>query len=197
MSNFFSIIFRMKYINRWQLMNNMRNENLSEHSLEVAMIAHCLAAIGNKRFGKNIDEDHVAVMGLFHDCTEIITGDMPTPVKYYNEEICSTYKEIEKQSASELVRLLPEEMQDVYEPLLNEVGNNEYETKLVKAADKISAYIKCMDEIRMGNGEFKKAKGAIAKAISSYNIPEADIFMEEFVPSFALTIDELRDSPIS
>lgn len=192
MSSFFSMIFRMKYIDRWQLMNNRRSENLSEHSLEVAMIAHCLAVIGNKRLGKELDADHVAVMGLFHDCTEIITGDMPTPVKYYNEEIRTTYKEIEKNAASELVRLLPEDMRDVYEPLLNERGNSEYETKLVKAADKISAYIKCVDELRLGNDEFKKAKDATAEAIRSYNIPEADIFMEEYAPSYSLTLDELK-----
>ncbi|MBQ2152678.1 MAG: 5'-deoxynucleotidase, partial [Clostridia bacterium] len=146
-SSFFSMIFRMKYINRWGLMNNKRTENLSEHSLEVAMIAHCLATIGNVRLQKNLDADHIAVMGLFHDCTEIITGDMPTPVKYYNEEIRRTYKEIEKKAASELVRLLPDDMQSIYEPLLYEQGNTEYEAKLVKAADKISAYIKCIEEV--------------------------------------------------
>ncbi len=195
-SSFFSMIFRMKYINRWGLMNNKRTENLSEHSLEVAMIAHCLATIGNVRLQKNLDADHIAVMGLFHDCTEIITGDMPTPVKYYNEEIRRTYKEIEKKAASELVRLLPDDMQSIYEPLLYEQGNTEYEAKLVKAADKISAYIKCIEEVRMGNDEFKKAKDATAKAIAGYNIPEADIFIKEFAQSYALTLDELKDNPI-
>ncbi len=187
------MIFRMKYIDRWQLMNNRRSENLSEHSLEVAMIAHCLATIGNVRLGKSLDADHIAVMGLFHDCTEIITGDMPTPVKYYNEEIRRTYKEIEKQSALELVHLLPKDMQDVYEPLLSEKGNDEYETILVKAADKISAYIKCIDEIRLGNDDFIIAKKSIAKAIADFSIHEADIFMEEFAPSFELTLDELKE----
>ena len=196
MSSFFSMIFRMKYINRWQLMNNRRSENLSEHSLEVAMIAHCLAVIGNTRLGKKLDEDHIAVLGLFHDCTEIITGDMPTPVKYYNEEIRKTYKEIENKAADELVRLLPREMRDIYVPLLTEKGSNEYETKLVKAADKISAYIKCIDEIRSGSDDFLIARESTKKAISEYGLPEADIFMEEFVPSFALTLDELKSSTI-
>ena len=192
MSSFFSMIFRMKYITRWGLMNNKRSENLSEHSLEVAMIAHCLATIGNKRLSKDLDADHIAVMGLFHDCTEIITGDMPTPVKYYNEEIRRTYKEIERTAAKELVKLLPEDMKDIYEPLLNERGNTEYEARLVKAADKICAYIKCIDEIRMGNDEFNKARSSAAKAIAALQLPEADIFMEEFAPSYALTLDEQK-----
>lgn len=196
MSSFFSMIFRMKYIQRWGLMDNKHTENLSEHSLEVAMIAHSLAIIGNKRLGKNIDADHVAVMGLFHDCTEIITGDMPTPVKYYNPEIRRIYKDITVKAACELVDLLPEDMQDIYDPLLHERGNNKYETRLVKAADKISAYIKCIEEIRLGNNEFKKAKEATAEAIKAYNIPEADIFMDVFTPSYALTLDELKDNPI-
>ena len=174
-------------------MNNRRNENLSEHSLETAMIAHCLAVIGNKRLGKSLDADHIAVMGLFHDCTEIITGDMPTPVKYFNDDIRRTYKKIEETAAGELVRLLPEDMREIYEPLLNERGNSEYETKLVKAADKISAYIKCLDEIRLGNDEFRRAKDAASKAVKSFGIPEADIFMEEFLPSFTLTLDELNN----
>ena len=192
MSSFFSMIFRMKYITRWGLMNNKRSENLSEHSLEVGMIAHCLATIGNKRLGKQLDADHIAVMGMFHDCTEIITGDMPTPVKYFNEEIRRTYKGIERTAAKELVKLLPDDMKDVYEPLLNEQGNCEYETRLVKAADKICAYIKCIDEIRMGNDEFNKARTSAAAAIAALDLDEANIFMEEFAPSYALTLDEQK-----
>lgn len=173
-------------------MNNKRTENLSEHSLEVAVIAHCLATLGNIRLNKNLDADHVAVMGLFHDCTEIITGDMPTPIKYFNDEIRSSYKNIERIAAKELTALLPEDMQEVYEPLLNEKGNTEYETKLLKAADKISAYIKCIDEIRMGNDEFITAKENTAKAIAKMGIPEADIFMKEFAPSYGLTVYEQK-----
>lgn len=188
--SFFAMLSRMKYINRWGLMNNKRTENLSEHSLEAAMIAHGLATLGNVRLGKNLDADHIAVMALFHDCTEIITGDMPTPVKYYNDEIRRSYKQIEKIAAKELVSLLPEDLQGVYEPLINETGNNEYETKLVKAADKIAAYIKCIDEIRLGNDEFKKAKEANEKAVRDMNLPEADMFMEEFAPAYGLTLFE-------
>ena len=188
--SFFAMLSRMKYINRWGLMNNKRTENLSEHSLEAAMIAHGLATLGNVRLGKNLDADHIAVMALFHDCTEIITGDMPTPVKYYNDEIRRSYKQIEKIAAKELVSLLPEDLQSVYEPLLNEKGNNEYETRLVKAADKIAAYIKCIDEIRLGNDEFKKAKDANEKAVRDMKLPEADMFMEEFAPAYGLTLFE-------
>ncbi len=192
MSSFFAMISRMKYINRWGLMNNKRTENLSEHSLEVAMIAHCLATLGNVRLNKTLDADHIAVMGLFHDCTEIITGDMPTPIKYYNEEIRRSYKEIEQIAAYELTELLPEDMKGVYEPLLNEVGNTEYETKLLKAADKIAAYIKCVDEIRMGNDEFLTARDSTEKAIKELRLPEADMFMAEFAPSYGLTVYEQK-----
>ena len=173
-------------------MNNKRTENLSEHSLEVAMIAHCLATLGNVRLNKTLDADHIAVMGLFHDCTEIITGDMPTPIKYYNEEIRRSYKEIEQIAAYELTELLPEDMKGVYEPLLNEVGNTEYETKLLKAADKIAAYIKCVDEIRMGNDEFLTARDSTEKAIKELRLPEADMFMAEFAPSYGLTVYEQK-----
>lgn len=190
MSSFFAMISRMKYINRWGLMNNKRFENLSEHSLEVAIISHCLATLGNVRLGKNIDADHVAVMGLFHDCTEIITGDMPTPIKYFNEEIRRSYKEIEGIAAENLADLLPNDLRDVYAPLLREEGNDEYETRLVKAADKISAYIKCIEEMKMGNTEFKKSSETAASAIKNMNIHEANIFMAEFVPSYSLTLDE-------
>ena len=190
MSNFFAIILRMKYINRWGLMNNKRTENLSEHSLEVAVIAHCLATLGNVRLGKNLNADHIAVMALFHDCTEIITGDMPTPVKYYNEEIRRSYKEIEKIAADELTALLPEDMRDIYEPLLKEIGSTQQETKLVKAADKIAAYVKCVDEIRLGNDEFIKAKEANENSIKTMALPEAYIFMREFAPAYSLTLFE-------
>ncbi len=191
MSKFFAMISRMKYINRWGLMNNKRTENLSEHSLEVAIVAHCLATLGNVRLGKNLDADHIAVMALFHDCTEIITGDMPTPIKYYNDDIKNSYKKIEKMAAKELADMLPKDMRSVYEPLLNEVGNNDYERKIMKAADKISAYLKCVDEIRMGNDEFVKAKEKLEKAVKKLEIEEADIFMEEFAPEYGLSLYEL------
>lgn len=194
MSSFFSMLSRMKYINRWGLMNNTRSENISEHSLEVAMIAHCLATLGNVRLGKELNADKIAVVGMFHDCTEIITGDMPTPVKYGNDEITKAYKAVEALAGEELLSLLPEDLRGAYQPLLCESsdGIGEYGAKLVKAADKISAYIKCIEELRMGNDEFKSAMESTEKAISQLNLPEADIFMREFIPSYRLTLDEQK-----
>ncbi len=201
MSSFFSMLSRMKYINRWGLMNNVRNENISEHSLEVAMLAHCLATLGNVRLGKNLDADRAAVIGIFHDCTEIITGDMPTPVKYYNDEIISAYKQVERVAGQELLSLLPEDLQGEYEPLLCgdsvDCGdgvdeNDRYLRKLVKAADKLSAYIKCIEELRMGNEEFRSAEKATLTAIELLGLPEVEIFANEFIPAYSLTLDEQR-----
>lgn len=192
MSSFFSMLSRMKYINRWGLMNNTRNENISEHSLEVAMIAHCLATLGNVRLGKKLNADRIAVMGIFHDCTEIITGDMPTPVKYYNKEIRNAYKQVEEIAKNELLDLLPKDLRSVYESIFDESDKNSYDCRLVKGADKLSAYIKCIEEIRMGNDEFKSAIDATEKSVRELALPEVDIFMEEFIPSYKLTLDEQK-----
>ncbi len=191
MNSFFSMISRMKYINRWGLMNNVRNENISEHSLEVAIIAHGLATIGNVRLGKDLNADRAAVLGIFHDCTEIITGDMPTPIKYYNNEITEAYKHIESVAGRELLSLLPKDLQGEYEPLL--CGeSDDYLCGLVKAADKLSAYIKCIEELRMGNEEFSSAMKSTLCAISSLALPEVTIFMEEFIPAYSLALDDQR-----
>lgn len=186
------MLSRMKYINRWGLMNNTRSENISEHSLEVAMIAHCLATLGNVRLGKRLNADHIAVMGLFHDSTEIITGDMPTPVKYYNEDIRAAYKRVEDIAKNELLDLLPEDLRPSYEPIFDESDSSDYSGRLVKGADKLSAYIKCIEEIRMGNDEFKNAMYATEKSINELNLPEVDMFMSEFIPSYKLTLDEQK-----
>lgn len=191
MSSFFSMISRMKYINRWGLMNCTRDENISEHSLEVAMIAHCLAVLGNVRLNKNLDANHTAIIGLFHDCTEIITGDMPTPVKYCNPQIRSAYKAVEEIAGNELLDLLPDDLRPIYESILFE-SDESYEHKLVKGADKLSAYIKCIEELRMGNDEFKNAMISTEKAIRDLQLDEVDIFMEEFIPSYRLTLDEQK-----
>ena len=183
-SSFFSMLSRMKYINRWGLMNNTRNENISEHSTDVAMISHCLATLGNVRLNKNYNTDHVAVIGLFHDCTEIITGDMPTPVKYYNDEICTAYKQIEAIAQNELIRLLPNDLRPAYSSVMSENSHSEEEKRLVKAADKISAYIKCIEEIRMGNDEFKSAMQSTELSIRDMDLEEANIFMQEFIPVY-------------
>ena len=189
-NTFFAMLSRMKYINRWGLMNCTQRENLSEHSLETAIIAHALAIIGNKRLNKNIDADRVAVAALFHDCSEIITGDMPTPIKYYNEQIKNVYKDIENAASDKLLSKLPDDLREEYSPLLTHNEKNYELYKYVKAADKLSALIKCIEELKMGNEEFKTAKQSILSAIEKLGVEEAAIFMEEFLPAYSLTLDE-------
>ncbi len=190
MSHFFAYLSRMRHIKRWGLMKNVSVEDIEQHSFQVAMIAHGLAVIGNKRFNKNYDANKICTLGMFHEVSEVITGDLATPIKYFNPEINTAYKKIEAVATKKLLYMLPEDMQDVYEPLLDRDEKSE-EWKLVKAADKISAYIKCMEEIKAGNKEFVKATDTIKKAIDDMNIEEVKCFMEEFMPSFSLTLDEL------
>lgn len=188
--SFFAMLSRMKYIDRWALMRNTENENLDSHSKEVAVIAHALAVIGNVRLNKNYNADRAAVLGLYHDAHEIITGDMPTPVKYQNEKILGAFKEIEDCATERLVSMLPDDFKEGYYNLLT--GNNDEELMLlVKAADKFSALIKCIEERKAGNQEFKKAESATKKKISALKLKEADIFMEEFLPAFELSLDQL------
>lgn len=188
--NFFAVISRMKYINRWGLMRNTRYENLSEHSFDVAIIAHSLAVIKNTYFGGNIDENRVAVLAMYHDAPEILTGDLPTPVKYYDEETKSAYDNVEKTAISRFLKMLPSEMQKSYESVFIRDEKEEYLWKLVKAADSISALIKCIDEEKSGNKEFSGAKDSIEKKVYSIDMPEVQYFTEHFLPSFELTLDE-------
>ncbi len=191
MHHFFAVLSRMKNINRWGLMRNTREENLCEHSFETAVIAHALAVLRNKRFGGHADEQRAALLALFHDATEIITGDMPTPVKYYSSEIRSAYSGVEKVAREKLLSLLPEDLRPTYRPLLGEPLESDKELMpLVKAADKISAIIKCVEEKRMGNNEFVTAEASLRKTVQGMHLPEADYFMEEFLPSYSLTLDE-------
>lgn len=193
--NFFATISRMKYIDRWALMRNSRNETLSEHSLEVAMIAHALAVIGNVRYNRNLDENSAALIGLYHDSSEIITGDMPTPVKYYNPEIKEAYKEVEKIAEYKLLQKLPSDLRPAFEKIYKTDNSAEdhYLRRLVKAADKISAYIKCIEEEKAGNTEFKTAKESIGKSLDklSEELPEVKDFVNEFLPPYGKTLDEL------
>ena len=193
--NFFATISRMKYIDRWALMRNSRNETLSEHSLEVAMIAHALAVIGNVRYGRNLDENSAALIGLYHDSSEIITGDMPTPVKYYNPEIKEAYKEVEKIAEYKLLQKLPSDLRPAFEKIYKTDNSAEdhYLRRLVKAADKISAYIKCIEEEKAGNTEFSTAKQSVGNAIKKLQeeLPEVKDFVEEFLPPYGKTLDEL------
>ena len=180
---------RMKNIYRWGLMRNTRKENLSEHSLEVAQIAHALGLINRKRFGGNADEKFIACAAMYHDTSEIITGDLPTPIKYYNPEIKSSYKQIEATAEKELLSMLPEDFKGEFYTIYNP---DEQTKRLVKAADKISALIKCDEELSMGNREFRIARETIKKSIDDMACPEANVFIEEFLPSFSLSLDELR-----
>ena len=190
-SNFFAMMSRMKYIERWALMRNSERENISEHSLEVAMIAHGLAVISNVRLGNHLNVERAALIGLFHDSTEIITGDMPTPVKYYNDEIKEAFKEVERKAADKLIHYLPEDMKEYYEPLFFPIEEDAYLWKLEKAADKLSALIKCIAEEKAGNTEFKTAYQSLYESVKSMNLKEVDIFIEEFLPAYWKTLDEL------
>ena len=194
--NFFATVSRMKYIERWALMRNSRPENLSEHSLEVAMIAHALAVIGNVRYDRGLDADKAALIGLYHDASEIITGDMPTPVKYYNQEMEDAYKQVEKVAEVLLLHRLPDDIRPVYEAIFKP-GDGErehYLRRLVKAADKISALIKCIEEERAGNSEFKTAKDATEKTLETLRreLPEVEDFLTECLPPYGATLDELN-----
>lgn len=188
-SHFYAILSRMKYIKRWGLMRNTREENLSEHSLEVSLIAHALAVISNKRLNNNIDANLVAVCALFHDTSEILTGDLPTPIKYHNPEIKEAYKKIENIAENELIEMLPEDMREVFSGLYSPDDETK---KIIKAADKLSALIKCIDERNMGNKEFKSAEESTLKAIKTLNMKEVEIFIDEFLDSFSMTLDEQR-----
>ena len=188
-SHFFALVSRMKYINRWALMRNTESENLYEHSFEVAVIAHALCVIGNERFSREYDADRAAVIALYHDFSEILTGDMPTPVKYRNESLKSEYKKVEREAAQSLIGQLPEDLQGEYGEIM--LCDDESLTKIVKAADKLSALIKCSDELKMGNSEFSSAYDSTLKAIKAMGVEEADVFINEFMPSYSLPIDKL------
>ena len=190
--HFFAMMARMKYIERWALMRNSVSENLSEHSLEVAMIAHALAVLGNIRLGRNHNAEKAALIGIYHDATEIITGDLPTPIKYYNAGIKSAYKEVEQVAADRLLSLMPEDMRAYYADLFHKSEDDKYLWKLVKAADKLSALIKCIEEEKAGNHEFTSARKATEQALDTMKLEEIDIFRQEFLYSYHLTLDELQ-----
>ena len=189
-SHFFAYISRMRFIQRWALMRNTAPENVQEHSHQAAVLAHALAVIRNEKFGGHVDPGRVAVAALYHDASEILTGDMPTPVKYGNPAIRDAYKQVEAVANERLVSMLPEDLQATYRDALNEYDG---ETRaLVKAADKLSAYIKCVEEVKAGNGEFREAAAQTRKALEAYDLPEVGYFLDTFMESFGLTLDELK-----
>ena len=184
------MLSRMKYINRWGLMRNTIHENIAEHSLETAFIAHGLAVIGNTYFGKNIDVNQVAVAAMFHDTTEIITGDMPTPVKYFEQGIKEAYKRVEEEAGKKLLSSLPDEMRTEYGHIFETESTKSEVYRYVKAADKLSALIKCIEERKMGNMDFMSAEETTLHAVKDMKMEEADYFIKHFLPAYSFTLDE-------
>ena len=196
MSPFYAMLSRMKYINRWGLMRNTRPESLSEHSFETAILAHALALLRCRRFGGNVSPERAACLALFHDAPEIITGDLPTPVKYFSPSIRGEYARVEEAARENLLSMLPEDLKGDYSEIAREGEEEEKELwGLVKAADKLSALIKCLQERRAGNMEFLQAEKALRRSIEEMKIPEAQVFLKEFLPAFCLTLDELDAVP--
>lgn len=191
MSNFLAYISRMKYIKRWGLMRSNREENVQEHSLQVAMFAHCLALIENKRYGGKLDPKKVMAIAVYHETGEVITGDLVTPIKYYNPQITQAYKDVEKVAEETMISMLPEEFQEEYRNLIQ--PQDAYEAKIVKAADTLAAYAKCIEELKTGNIEFAKAKDTVLKKLHEMNMPCVEDFLKEFMPGFEVTLDELNE----
>ena len=189
-NSFFALLSRMKLINRWGLMRNTRAENLAEHSFDTAFIAHTLAVLRNTRFGGQVDEGRVTLLALYHDAAEIFTGDLPTPVKYFNPGIRGAYKEVEQASLDRLLSSLPDDLRPAFISVMVPQDGDTELWQLVKAADKLSALVKCIEEEKAGNGEFRQAAKAQQNALTALKLPEADCFIREFLPAFSLTLDE-------
>ena len=190
-NEFYALMGRMRNITRWSLMRNTFSENIQEHSHMTAVIAHGLGVIGNRIYGKAHDPAQLATIALFHDATEILTGDMPTPIKYQNPDIIKAYQQVEAYAADRLVQMLPKELQADYALLLGAETHNSEAYRLVKAADKLSALIKCVEERKAGNTEFISAERSTRTSIAAMELAEADYFMEHFMPAFELDLDEL------
>lgn len=195
MNEFYAIISRMKYIDRWALMRNTDEENLMQHSYEVAVLAHALCIIGNERCGMNLNPERAAVIALYHDCSEILTGDMPTPVKYYSEDIRDAYKQVEHIATGRLLDMLPEDLRSAYKNVLQPEAETEEDKELlrvVKAADKLSALIKCMEERKAGNKEFEKAEESTLQSVHGLDCAPAEVFLKDFIGAYSLTLDQLQ-----
>lgn len=192
MSHFFAYMSRMKFIQRWGLMRNTLPENIQEHSLQVAMVSHMLAVVRNKKFGGDVDISRVVLLAMYHDCSEVITGDLATPIKCFNPQIHEAYKEIEDLAADRILKMIPPDFQDEYHGLFFAEDQDEELKKIVKAADKLCAYLKCLEELQAGNSGFMKAERTIMASLMKMNMPEVTYFVETFTPSFSLTLDELN-----
>lgn len=188
--DFYAFLDRMKYIKRWQLMRSVRDENIMEHSQQVTFFAHALAVITNKVFGGSVVVEKAVLYAVYHECSEVMTGDMPTPIKYFNNSIRGAYKTIEERAGEKLLSTLPEELRGEISESLQPDENSE-EFAIMKAADRLAAYVKCLEELRCGNTEFEKAKKSIEKDLHSRNMPAVEYFMKNFIQSFSLTLDEL------
>ena len=191
MSSFFAFLKRMRFINRWSLMRNTETENIQEHSLEVAMVAHNLAALKNEYFAGNLDVNKVAVIAMYHEVSEIFTGDMPTPIKYFDPKLRSLYGEVETLAQEKMLSTLPKRLQAVYKPYIVDAETLP-EWPIVKAADTLSAYMKCVNELHAGNDEFKEAHDTILAKLKALDMPEVDMFIEEYVPALSQSLDQLN-----
>lgn len=188
-NHFFAYISRMRCVKRWALMRNTEEENISEHSHMVAVLAHALAVIENRVYGGSVDADRAAVVALYHDATEILTGDMPTPIKYYNPDIRDAYRKVETVAEEKLLSMLPHDIRQEYVPVLQ--NRDDAVRTIVKAADKLSAYIKCVEELKAGNLEFKRAAEQTRAALEAMHLPALDYFLLNCMDSFSKTLDEL------
>ncbi|CAH8189377.1 MULTISPECIES: 5'-deoxynucleotidase [Vibrio] len=190
-SHFFAHLARMQLIQRWPLMRSVSSENISEHSLQVAFVAHALAVIKNKKFGGKVNPERIAILGMYHDTSEVLTGDLPTPVKYYNPDIAKEYKKIEAAAEQKLLSMLPEELQEDFAPYLVTQAAHPEDAAIVKQADSICAYLKCLEELSAGNHEYALAKKRLDITLKERRTPEMEYFLNTFAPSFELTLDEI------
>lgn len=190
-SHFFAYLYRLRYIERWSLMRNVMRENVAEHSYHVAVLTHALCTIGNEIFDRQLPTDRIVSLALFHDVTEVITGDIPTPVKHHNRDILTNFREIEHLAAERLAGMIPDELRRVYEPLITGKRDMDEYRQYVKAADLLDAYLKCTSELSAGNREFSVAKRQIEQSLAKLGMPEVQYFLERFAPSFEKTLDEM------
>ena len=188
--NFYAFLDRMKYIKRWQLMRSVREENIMEHSEQVAILAHALAVINNKIFGGNANAEKAVLYAVYHECSEVMTGDLPTPIKYFNNSIHGAYKQLEDRACDKLLSTLPEELRAELELSLKP-DTQSLEYAIMKAADRLAAYVKCLEELHCGNKDFEKAEKSIRADLAARNMPEVNYFMEKFIPAYNMTLDEL------